>query len=81
MILGFAGNSVDIRPMLGEAEGQHDMGDGKLDILVQVEEALRRAITLFDEHSLKGFADLHIQHAIDIIQDQMLILQPGAELG
>ena len=57
------------------------MGESALDILLQVEGALRSALGLIDEHSLKGFADLHIQHAIDIIQEQMLILQTGAERG
>jgi hypothetical protein len=57
------------------------MGDGTLGVLVQVDESLRHALALIDEHSLKGFADLHIQHAIDIIQEQMIMLQPGAEHG
>ncbi len=57
------------------------MGDGTLDVLLQVEAALSTALHLIDEHSLKGFADLHIQHAIDIIQEQMLMLRPEAERG
>ncbi len=57
------------------------MGKSTLNVLLQVEEALGRALALIDEHSVKGFADLHIQHAIDIIQAQILMLQPGADRG
>jgi hypothetical protein len=57
------------------------MGQGTLHILSQVDESLRHALALIDEHSLRGFADLHVQYAIDIIQEQMVILQPGVERG
>lgn len=57
------------------------MSESTLDILLQVEEALRFALGLIDDHKVKGFADLHIQHALDIVQEQMVSIRSGVGRG